>query len=66
MPRLWRGDSVNVEGAFTGRANLFASEAGILMVDRDAVDRMNRIDEAVTFATLPAFKAWLRAKWLQP
>lgn len=51
------GDGVQVERAFTGRANLFASEAGVLMVDRDSVDRINRIDEAVTFATLPAFKA---------
>jgi molybdenum cofactor cytidylyltransferase len=51
------GDGVHVERAFTGRANLFASEAGVLMVDRDSVDRINRIDEAVTFATLPAFKA---------
>jgi molybdenum cofactor cytidylyltransferase len=51
------GDGVHVERAFTGRANLFASEAGVLIVDRDSVDRINRIDEAVTFATLPAFKA---------
>ena len=51
------GEGVNVEAAFTGRANLFASEAGVLVVDRDAVDRINRVDEAITFATLPAFKA---------
>ena len=51
------GDGVGVERAFTGRANLFASEAGVLVVDRDAVDRINRVDEAITFATLPAFKA---------
>ena len=51
------GDGITVEGAFTGRANLFASEAGVSIVDRDAVDRVNRVDEAVTLATLPAFKA---------
>ncbi|HEX7883839.1 MAG TPA: molybdopterin-binding/glycosyltransferase family 2 protein [Afipia sp.] len=51
------GDGVSVEKAFTGRANLFAAEAGVLVVDRDAVDRINRVDEAITFATLPAFKA---------
>jgi molybdenum cofactor cytidylyltransferase len=51
------GEGVNVERAFTGRANLFASEAGVLVVDRDSVDRINRVDEAVTVATLPAFKA---------
>ncbi len=51
------GEGVSVERAFTGRANLFAAEAGILVVDREAVDRINRVDEAITFATLPAFKA---------
>lgn len=51
------GEGVDVERAFTGRANLFAAQAGILMVDREAVDRINQIDEAITFATLPAFKS---------
>lgn len=50
------GEGVTVERAFTGRANLFASEAGVLVVDRDLVDRINRVDEAITFATLAAFK----------
>ena len=50
------GEGVNVERAFTGRANLFAAEAGVLVVDREAVDRINRVDEAITFATLSAFK----------
>ncbi len=50
------GDGVNAESAFTGRSNLFAAQAGILVVDRAAVDRINRIDEAITFATLAAFK----------
>ena len=39
--------------AFTGRANLHASARGLLVVDRERVDRFNRIDEAVTLATLP-------------
>jgi molybdenum cofactor cytidylyltransferase len=51
------GDGVDVERAFTGRSNLFAARAGVLMVDRVAVDNINRVDEAITFATLPAFKA---------
>ena len=29
---------------------------GVLVVEREAIDRLNRIDEAITFATLPAFK----------
>jgi len=50
------GDGVHVERAFTGRANLFAARAGVLVVDRAAVDRINDVDEAITFATLAAFK----------
>ena len=50
------GDGVNVERAFTGRANLFAAKAGVLVVDRAKVDRINAVDEAITFATLAAFK----------
>jgi molybdenum cofactor cytidylyltransferase len=50
------GDGVHVDRAFTGRANLFAQNAGVLVVDKDAVDRLNRIDEAITFATLTAYK----------
>jgi molybdenum cofactor cytidylyltransferase len=50
------GDGIDVERAFTGRANLFAARAGVLVVDRAAVDRINGVDEAITFATLAAFK----------
>jgi molybdenum cofactor cytidylyltransferase len=50
------GEGVHVDRAFTGRANLFAQNAGVLVVDKDSVDRLNRIDEAITFATLPAYK----------
>jgi molybdenum cofactor cytidylyltransferase len=51
------GPGVHIDRAFTGRANLFAETAGVLVVDKDAVDRLNRVDEAITVATLPAFKA---------
>jgi molybdenum cofactor cytidylyltransferase len=51
-----RGEGVRVDRAFTGRANLFAQEAGVLVVDKDAVDRLNEVDESITFATLPAYK----------
>jgi molybdenum cofactor cytidylyltransferase len=57
IARAIAGDGVDVERAFTGRSNLFAAQAGVLVVDRAAVDNINRVDEAITFATLPAFKA---------
>jgi molybdenum cofactor cytidylyltransferase len=50
------GEGVRVDRAFTGRANLFAEQAGVLVVNKTAIDALNLIDEAVTFATLPAFK----------
>ncbi|MDQ8731762.1 molybdopterin-binding/glycosyltransferase family 2 protein [Bradyrhizobium sp. LHD-71] len=50
------GEGVTVERAFTGRSNLFAAAPGVLVVDRAAVDRINRVDEAITLATLPNFK----------
>ena len=50
------GVGIHVERAFTGRANLFAAKAGVLVVDRAVVDRINAVDEAITFATLAAFK----------
>ena len=50
------GQGVRVDRAFTGRANLFAEGSGVLVVDKDGIDRLNRVDEAITLATLPAFK----------
>ena len=35
------GEGLHVERAFTGRANLFAETAGVLVVDKDAIDRLN-------------------------
>src|SRR6202161_4251658 len=50
------GPGVHIDRAFTGRANLFAETAGVLVVGKDAIDRLNRVDEAITFATLAAYK----------
>jgi molybdenum cofactor cytidylyltransferase len=50
------GEGTRTDRAFTGRCNLFAETAGVLVVDRDTVDRLNRVDEAVTLATLSAYK----------
>src|SRR5215813_13907990 len=49
------GEGVRVDRAFTGRANLFADAAGVLVVDRAGIDRLNEIDPDITFATLDAF-----------
>ncbi len=49
------GPHVRAETAFTGRANLHAEAAGVLTIDRDLVDAVNRIDPGITFASLPDF-----------
>ena len=38
--------------AFTGRANFYAETGGICLIDRDAVDQFNLIDESITIATI--------------
>src|SRR5712691_4115137 len=49
------GPGIVTARAFTGRANLFAEARGLLVVDRDRLDRLNSVDEAVTLGTLPPF-----------
>jgi molybdenum cofactor cytidylyltransferase len=46
------GAHVRVDKPFTGRVNLFAEQSGLLVLDRARIDQLNRIDEAVTIATL--------------
>src|SRR5205823_12246924 len=58
------GDFVRVDRAFTGRANLFAEAPGVLLVERAAIDRLNRVDADITLATLPAFAPVVAGKML--
>ncbi|CAA0098784.1 Bifunctional protein GlmU [Starkeya nomas] len=51
------GSNVRADAAFTGRVNLRAAVPGVMTVERAGIDALNRIDEAVTLATLPAFAA---------
>jgi molybdenum cofactor cytidylyltransferase len=50
------GGNVTVEAPFTGRSNLYAEASGILVIDVDAIHGLNAVDEAMTAATLPAYK----------
>ncbi|MCB1486883.1 MAG: molybdopterin-binding/glycosyltransferase family 2 protein [Bauldia sp.] len=49
------GSGLRVDPPFTGRSNLYAETAGLLVVDRAAIDRINRIDPAITVATLDEY-----------
>ena len=46
---------LNAGEASTGRVNIYASAPGILVVDASLIDRINRLDESLTLATLPSF-----------
>jgi molybdenum cofactor cytidylyltransferase len=49
------GPGIATAAAFTGRANLFAQHKGLLVFDRERLNRLNLIDEAVTLGTLPPY-----------
>ena len=50
------GPGIRVEPAFTGRANLFATQGGVLVLDHALIDAVNVIDERITLASLPAMR----------
>ncbi len=49
------GTGVSAAAPFTGRVNLHAEARGVLAFDRERVDRLNLVDEAITLGTLPPF-----------
>ncbi len=49
------GPGVKVAAPFTGRANLHAERAGVLVCDRERLDRLNLVDESATLGTLPPY-----------
>jgi molybdenum cofactor cytidylyltransferase len=51
------GGHLRLDPPFTGRVNLFAREAGLVIVDAEAIARVNRVDEAITVATLAPYRA---------
>jgi molybdenum cofactor cytidylyltransferase len=51
------GDGVAAAEPFTGRCNLYAKIRGLFVVDGGAVDALNRVDEAITLATIAPYDA---------
>lgn len=49
------GAHLKASAAFTGRVNISVERAGVLRVDAARIARINRIDPAITLATLPDF-----------
>jgi molybdenum cofactor cytidylyltransferase len=46
-----------IGAAMAGRVNILAKMAGVLVIDGNALNALNAIDEAITVATLPPFAA---------
>jgi len=53
IAQLLVGKNVTVSAARTGRCNLIAAEAGVVLIDQTAVTAANLVSESVTIATLP-------------
>ena len=48
-------DNIEITAPFAGRVNLIAQVSGVVRVDREQVNRLNQVDEAITFASLPDY-----------
>ena len=55
VARALRAQGLGAAEPFTGRVNLFAAKPGLLTVERDLIDRINRVHPAITVATLAPF-----------
>jgi len=51
------GPRVSAALAFTGRVNVHAEARGVFVADRERLDRLNLVHEAITLGTLPPFTA---------
>ncbi len=55
LAHLCAGEDIRIGAAFTGRANLYAQAAGVVIVDAAQIDAFNNVHEAIAMATLPPF-----------
>ncbi len=55
LAKLVAGERLLGRADDRGQCVLHASAAGVLTVDRERVDRLNLVDEAITLATLPPY-----------
>jgi len=55
IARAAAGTATRIGASFTGRANLYATESGLAVIDAARVERLNHLDESITLATLAPF-----------
>ncbi|MGH6925718.1 MAG: NTP transferase domain-containing protein [Propylenella sp.] len=56
VAEVLKGAHIRLDEAGTGRCNLYTVEAGLFVVDRAAIDALNRLDPGLTLATLEEFR----------
>ncbi|MPY69232.1 MAG: NTP transferase domain-containing protein [Alphaproteobacteria bacterium] len=49
------GDGLTASAPATGRCNLYAERDGLAVIDAEAIDAVNAVDESVTIATVPRY-----------
>lgn len=58
------GANLTTSAAYTGRVNLYAASDGVAVVEAATIHALNRVDEAVTIATVPPFTPVLKGQML--
>lgn len=56
LARALAGPNMRAGNAGTGRCNLYPDRAGLLVVDAEAVNAFNAVDEAITLSTVAALE----------
>jgi molybdenum cofactor cytidylyltransferase len=46
------GDGTRTNAPFTGRCNIYAEAAGVVLIDREVINAMNAVHESITIATV--------------
>ncbi len=57
LARALVGEAATAGAAFTGRANLYAESAGVVVYEAARLDAFNLIDESVTLAMVPPYQS---------
>ena len=52
LAKMFNNNTLALEKAFTGRANILANESGLLVINEDKIRRFNKISNSITIATL--------------
>lgn len=58
------GSGASAQEPFTGRANVYAQEHGLVVVDGLRVNAINRVHESMTLATLPSYHVVVKGQMI--